>query len=102
MIQIDDAWTHPGLPWLSDLVARHQSIIDRRLGHGDLKRWSEAMSRIPSMDPASRTLGRAVGLAHIPEKNLDLLDARKINVTQTLNLASQAKKNGISRRCFLQ
>ena len=67
MIQIDDAWTHPGLPWLPDLVTRHQSIIDRRLGHGDLKCWSEAMSRIPSMDPASRTLGRAVGLAHIPE-----------------------------------
>ena len=67
MIQIDDAWTHPRLPWLPDLVTRHQSIIDRRLGHGDLKRWSEAMSRIPSMDPASRTLGRAVGLEHIPE-----------------------------------
>ena len=57
----------PELPWLPDLVTRHQSIIDRRLGHGDLKRWSEAMSRIPSMDPASRTLGRAVGLEHIPE-----------------------------------
>ena len=41
------------------------------------------------------------GLAHIPEKNLDLLDARKINVTQTLNLASQAKKNGISKFVFL-
>ena len=41
------------------------------------------------------------GLAHIPEKNLNILDARKINFTQTLNLATQAKKNGVSKFVFL-
>ena len=62
MISINDAWTHPDLPWLSDLVTRHQSIIDRRLSHGDLKRWSDALKSIPKINADSATLGRAVGL----------------------------------------
>ncbi|MEK9604760.1 MAG: tRNA 5-methoxyuridine(34)/uridine 5-oxyacetic acid(34) synthase CmoB, partial [Gammaproteobacteria bacterium] len=62
MITIHDAWKHPELPWLPELVTRHQSVIDRRLGHGDLKRWSEALSSIPETDSSSATLGRAVGL----------------------------------------
>jgi len=42
------------------------------------------------------------GLAHIPDKNLDPLDARKINVTQTLNLASQAKKKRYIKVCLFE
>ena len=66
MITISDAWTQPDLPWLSDLVTRHQSVIDQRLGHGDLKRWSKALSSIPETDSSSVTLGPTVGLKHIP------------------------------------
>jgi tRNA (mo5U34)-methyltransferase len=66
MITISDAWTQPDLPWLSDLVTRHQSVIDQRLGHGDLKRWSKALSSIPETDSSSVTLGRTVGLERIP------------------------------------
>jgi tRNA (mo5U34)-methyltransferase len=65
MITINDAWTHPELPWLPELVKRHQPVIDRGLGHGDLKRWSEALSGIPETDSSSATLGRAVGLQQI-------------------------------------
>ena len=41
------------------------------------------------------------GLAHVPEKNLDSQYAQEINVTQTLNLAAQAKKNRVSKFVFL-
>jgi tRNA (mo5U34)-methyltransferase len=67
MITISDAWTQPDLPWLSDLVTRHQSVIDRQLGHGDLKRWSKALSRIPETDSSSVILSHPVGLEHIPD-----------------------------------
>lgn len=67
MITIQDAWTHPDLPWLSDLVTRHQSVITRRLGHGDLNRWSEALSNIPTISTDTLSLGRAVGLDCIPK-----------------------------------
>ena len=66
MITIDDAWTNPDLPWLADLVKRHQHLIKRRLGHGDLNRWSQALSEIPEIDTSYRTLGRSVGLTVIP------------------------------------
>ena len=65
MTTIQDAWTHPDLPWLSDLVTRHQSVITRRLGHGDLHRWSEALSNIPTISTDTLSLGRAVGLDRI-------------------------------------
>jgi tRNA (mo5U34)-methyltransferase len=74
MITINDAWTHPDLPWLPELVTRHQSVIDRRLGHGDLKRWSDALASIPKTDSSSATLGRAVGLEHIPDGTLQQLE----------------------------
>ena len=74
MISINDAWTHPDLPWLSDLVAQHQSIIDRRLSHGDLKRWSEALQSIPKISTDSATLGRAVGLDRIPDDSEQQLE----------------------------
>jgi len=74
MITIHDAWTHPELPWLPELVIRHQSVIDRRLGHGDLKRWSEALSSIPETDSSSATLGRAVGLEQIPSSTEQQLE----------------------------
>jgi tRNA (mo5U34)-methyltransferase len=67
MITISDAWTQPDLPWLSDLVTRHQSVIDRQLGHGDFKRWSKALSRIPETDSSSVILSHPVGLEHIPD-----------------------------------
>lgn len=66
MITIDDAWTNPDLPWLADLVKRHQHLIKRRLSHGDLNRWSQALSEIPEIDPSNRTLGPSVGLTEIP------------------------------------
>ena len=74
MITINDAWTHPELPWLPELVTRHQSVIDRGLGHGDLKRWSEALSGIPEIDSSSATLGRAVGLEQIPSSTEQQLE----------------------------
>lgn len=74
MISINDAWTHPDLPWLSDLVARHQSTIDRRLSHGDLKRWSKALQSIPKINSDSATLGRSVGLDHIPSDSEQRLE----------------------------
>ena len=74
MITIHDAWKHPELPWLPELVTRHQSVIDRRLGHGDLKRWSEALSSIPETDSSSATLGRAVGLEQIPSSTEQQLE----------------------------
>ena len=67
MITISDAWTQPDLPWLSDLVTRHQSVIDRQLGHGDFKRWSKALSRIPETDSSSVILSHPVGLEYIPD-----------------------------------
>ena len=66
MITIEAAWTNPGLPWLADLVKRHQHLIKRRLGHGDLNRWAKALSAIPETDTSYRTLGRSVGLTVIP------------------------------------
>ena len=66
MITIEAAWTNPGLPWLADLVKRHQHLIKRRLGHGDLNRWAQALSAIPEIDTSYRTLGRSVGLTVIP------------------------------------
>jgi tRNA (mo5U34)-methyltransferase len=74
MITINDAWTHPELPWLPELVTRHQSVIDRGLGHGDLKRWSEALSGISETDSSSATLGRAVGLEQIPSSTEQQLE----------------------------
>ena len=66
MTTIEAAWTNPGLPWLADLVKRHQHLIKRRLGHGDLNRWAQALSAIPEIDTSYRTLGRSVGLTVIP------------------------------------
>jgi tRNA (mo5U34)-methyltransferase len=66
MITIDAAWTNPQLPWLADLVDRHQHLIKRRLGHGDLNQWAQALSAIPEIDTNNRTLGRRVGLTAIP------------------------------------
>jgi tRNA (mo5U34)-methyltransferase len=74
MITINDAWINPELPWLPELVTRHQSVIDRRLGHGDLKRWSEALSSIPETDSSPATLGRAVGLQQIPSSTEQQLE----------------------------
>ena len=67
MITIDDAWTNPELPWLADLVRRHQHLIKRRLGHGDLKRWARALKAIPKISKGNRTLGPSVGLTAIPK-----------------------------------
>ena len=39
---------------------------NERLGHGDLNRWSQALSDIPEIDTSNRTLGPSVGLTEIP------------------------------------
>ena len=73
MTSIEQAWTHPDIPWLELLVDQHRAIIDRRMTHGDLKRWSQALAGIPDINPSSPTLGRAVGLEEIPSESIDAL-----------------------------
>jgi len=74
MTSIEQAWTHPDIPWLEVLVDQHRAIIDRRMTHGDLKRWSQALAGIPDINPCSPTLGRAVGLEEIPSESINALN----------------------------
>lgn len=66
MIRVEDAWTAAHLPWLDALVLRHQGVIDARLKHGDLPRWSKALAAIPTCDGTPH-LGREVGLTTIAD-----------------------------------
>lgn len=66
MIRIGHAWTHQGLPWLKELVHTHQPLIDRRLSHGDVKRWSKTLSETPTIETEHAMFGRLVGLPSIP------------------------------------
>lgn len=75
MISIETAWHSETLPWLADLVEAHRPLIDARLKHGDLPRWQAAMAALPALDPASKTLGRAVGLQSVPASDLPGLES---------------------------
>lgn len=72
MIRIEDAWHDAELPWLADLVAAHQPLLDSRLKHGDLPRWSDALAQLPTLDGAA-VLAREVGVANLPESLVEPL-----------------------------
>ncbi len=61
MTEIQAAWTHPDIPWLADLVARHAPQIEARLRHGDLKRWAQALAKIAPIPGVTPHLGPEVG-----------------------------------------
>lgn len=69
MIDVASAWNHSRLPWLPDLVARHQAVIDRRLSHGDLPRWQQHLDAIPRATQGQPLFGREVGLDTIPAED---------------------------------
>ena len=68
MITIEQAWANPQIPWLEDLTEVHKAQIKRRLTHGDLNRWLDALIQIPDIAWDSRTLGQEVGLRTIPDQ----------------------------------
>ena len=80
-------------------------VVRLKENPGDVKRFYtldfEKMEASQDLFREVDAVIHLAGLAHIPEKNLNILDARKINFTQTLNLAIQAKKNGVSKFVFL-
>ncbi len=63
MTEIQAAWTHPDIPWLADLVARHAPQIEARLRHGDLKRWADALAEIAPIPGVTPPLGSRGGLS---------------------------------------
>ena len=61
MTEIQAAWSHPDIPWLDALVARHASAIEARLKHGDLPRWASALAQISTLPKVTPHLGPEVG-----------------------------------------
>jgi len=74
MTSIESAWTSTEIAWLSALVARHQPLIDARLKHGDLPRWTAALEALPTIYGAAQ-LGQEVGLETVPSDTIDALTA---------------------------
>lgn len=73
-VEIRDAWHSPLIPWLTECVSRHQTLIDHRLSHGDLPRWHAALADLPAIAGHALLDADAVGLATIPDESITQLE----------------------------